>query len=292
MAATPASKLSEEQVAGLSAALAAARTAEGLPGDLHALVDGLRNSKQTAFTADEVDRVAAATALLEHPLDERPIWHAAEKRGQFFVFEGLDRSGKSTQSRRLAAHLEQTGHAVKWMCFPDRHTPVGTLIDLYLRRKIELTDEAIHRLFSANRWETAQTIVDELNTGTMIVCDRYAFSGVAYSAAKGLDLAWCQEPDRGLPAPDGVFFMHIDEKVGASRADFGDERYENADMQARVRVQFRQEELRAGVSWHDVDGARDIETIHSEIRDAVQAILTVKEHGARAIHGLWDLRGL
>ena len=74
----------------------------------------------------------------------------------------------------------------------------------------------------------------DLRAGTTIVCDRYAFSGVAYSAAKGgtalttvsmsceehlpascagLDFAWCQAPDRGLPCPDGIFFLHIDEKV-------------------------------------------------------------------------------
>ena len=29
----------------------------------------------------------------------------------------------------------------------------------------------------------------------------------------GLDFTWCQSPDRGLPCPDGVFFLHIDEKA-------------------------------------------------------------------------------
>merc|ERR1719178_398667 len=123
---------------------------------------------------------------------------------------------------------------------------------------IELPDETIHLLFSANRWESVLSIVETLNNGTSVICDRYAFSGVAYSAAKGLDLAWCQTPDIGLPVPDGVFFLHVDESVGASRANFGDERYENADMQGRVRSKFKLPELRAGVKWNDVDGARDI----------------------------------
>merc|ERR1712046_522072 len=115
-------------------------------------------------------------------------------------------------------------------------------------------------------------IVDELNNGTSIVCDRYAFSGVAHSAAKGLDFAWCQAPDLGLPVPDAVFFLHIDEKVGASRANFGDERYENATMETIVRSLFKVPELRKDVNWHDVDGARDIEVISSEIREAVQSV--------------------
>lgn len=39
---------------------------------------------------------------------------------------------------------------------------------------------------------------------------RYAFSGVAFSAAKpSLDFDWCKECDRGLPAPDAVIFLDI-----------------------------------------------------------------------------------
>ena len=81
---------------------------------------------------------------------------------------------------------------VKWMCFPNRESATGTLIDLYLRNQIELPDETVHLLFSANRWEVSRDIVDLLSAGTCLVCDRYAFSGVAYSAAKGLDFTWCQ----------------------------------------------------------------------------------------------------
>jgi dTMP kinase len=162
------------------------------------------------------------------------------------------------------------------------------LIDLYLRNQIEMSDEAVHQLFSANRWEIAQLIIDDLNRGTSIVCDRYAFSGAAYSAAKGLDLAWCQAADRGLPIPDGVFYLHVDEKVGASRANFGDERYENATMQGRVRLEFRRPELRSGTNWFDIDGARDIDVIHQEICAAVDDIrLEYQDNAVRPIRRLW-----
>ena len=42
----------------------------------------------------------------------------------------------------------------------------------------------------------------KLNSGVTLVVDRYAFSGVAFTAAKGYSLAWCKQPDEGLPAPD------------------------------------------------------------------------------------------
>lgn len=41
------------------------------------------------------------------------------------------------------------------------------------------------------------------------ICDRYAYSGVAFTSSKGLDLDWCKACDRGLPAPDCVIYLDI-----------------------------------------------------------------------------------
>eukprot|EP00435_Cladocopium_sp_Y103_P045004 s339_g12.t2 len=256
-------------------------------GLIQSVTAALRNSKQV-LSPVQVSNIQEAMQLLDLPLEDKPTWGSSATRGLFLVFEGLDRSGKSTQSKKLEEYLSKAGRPVKWMCFPNRKTPIGTAIDLYLRRQLELPDEAVHRLFSANRWEMAKAIVEDLRAGTTIICDRYAFSGVAYSAAKGLGFSWCQAPDRGLPCPDGIFFLHIDEKVGAARSNFGDERYENADMQARVRAQFKDPRLRANVNWKDVNGARDMEVIHAEIRSAVEAIRQEdQENRQRAIPRLW-----
>jgi dTMP kinase len=277
--------LAPEQVEQVAQALQTLKADQSY--GLSQIVSCLRASSQTVFSAEALDSIAAAISALQRSQESKPIWKAAQNRGLFFVFEGLDRSGKSTQSKLLHKRLEEAG-PVKWMCFPNRSTAVGVLIDMYLRRMIELPDETVHQLFSANRWESMTSIVETLNNGTSLVCDRYAFSGVAYSAAKGLDLAWCQSPDVGLPVPDGVFFLHIDQSVGASRANFGDERYENADMQTRVRQEFNQAPLRAGVNWHDIDGARDIQVIHKEIFEKVEDIKQgEQENLCRTIQRLW-----
>jgi dTMP kinase len=281
-----AGNLSPEQAEQVAKALQSLRAADASYG-LAQIVTCLRESEQTVFSSEALDSIQDAITALHKSSESKPNWVSTKDRGLFFVFEGLDRSGKSTQSKLLTKKLEGTG-AVKWMCFPNRETAVGMLIDMYLRRMIELPDETVHQLFSANRWESMASVVETLNSGTSVVCDRYAFSGVAYSAAKGLDLSWCQAPDVGLPVPDGVFFLHVDESVGASRANFGDERYENSDMQARVRNEFRKAPLRAGVNWNDVDGARDIQVIHAEICQAVEDIWkSEQENPLRPIRRLW-----
>lgn len=71
-------------------------------------------------------------------------------------------------------------------------------------------DAAIHLLFSANRWEASKQLKADLEAGITIVCDRYCFSGVAFTAAKEtLGYEWCRAPDRGLPAPDVVFYLDV-----------------------------------------------------------------------------------
>ena len=59
------------------------------------------------------------------------------------------------------------------------------MLNMYLQnRDFKFPDEAVHLLFAVNRWEMKEQIIKDLNDGITVICDRYAFSGVAYSAAK------------------------------------------------------------------------------------------------------------
>eukprot|EP00419_Tripos_fusus_P024961 CAMPEP_0172715860 /NCGR_PEP_ID=MMETSP1074-20121228/67786_1 /TAXON_ID=2916 /ORGANISM="Ceratium fusus, Strain PA161109" /LENGTH=334 /DNA_ID=CAMNT_0013540481 /DNA_START=64 /DNA_END=1068 /DNA_ORIENTATION=+ len=278
-----ANRVSAEQVAEIKQVLT---QDAGSIESASAIAEVLQIAKISTFTPEETDRMGLAASMLGGgTVRNVPHWSANSKRGLFFVFEGLDRSGKSTQSKLLAKCLEEEGKRVAWRCFPDRSTPIGMLIDLYLQRAIDLPDRAVHELFSANRWESMQSINQELESGTYIVCDRYAFSGVAYSASKGLDFTWCQTPDCGILSPDCIFYLHVSEQVGASRSNFGDERYENVDMQTRVRQEFQRPALREGIEWRDVNGARPIEEVHAEILATVRAI---QDNSPQPVPKLWS----
>ena len=143
------------------------------------------------------------------------------KRGAFIVFEGVDRCGKTTQVGLLVKHLMSLGLAAVAMRFPDRTTLVGDLINRYLQSNSELDDRAVHLLFSANRWESAPQLEKYLLQEQMtVVCDRYAYSGVAFSSAKpslANDLGWCQACDIGLPAPDAVIFLDLTQDEAEKR---------------------------------------------------------------------------
>ncbi|KAI7960266.1 hypothetical protein MJO29_005334 [Puccinia striiformis f. sp. tritici] len=205
------------------------------------------------------------------------------QRGSFIVFEGLDRSGKSTQCRLLEEKLKQAGRAVESMRFPDRTTAIGQMINSYLCQTSELDDHAIHLLFAANRWEKSTDIHTTLQSGTTIICDRYAFSGTAFTAAK-FNIRVPPEPepiatlacaDRGLPLPDLVIFLTLGEQSLDNREGFGRERYENTELQDEVKRQFVQvvrphfEETHGRNRWIEVDATGTIEEVEKRIWDVV-----------------------
>ncbi|CAE6479592.1 unnamed protein product [Rhizoctonia solani] len=189
-------------------------------------------------------------------------------RGAFIVIEGLDRSGKSTQCARMVSRIEGEGKPVKSIKFPGKTTEIGKLIDAYLQSKAEVDDHTIHLLFSANRWELASSIKSLLASGTTIVCDRYAYSGLAFSAAKqkpDLSYEWCLNPDIGLPAPDAAFFLEVSPEVARQRGGYGQERYENEEMQAVVRQTFQQIGKDVQERWEVVDANRTQEEIEEDL---------------------------
>lgn len=203
------------------------------------------------------------------------------KRGAFILLEGVDRSGKSTQCKRIVNCLKERGIKSKLYCFPsslwsfkcnsrsiDSH---WTAINQYLHSESEVEDHCIHLLFSANRWEMRNEILRDLNDGITIICDRYFASGVAFTAAKGYDLEWCLAPDRGLPAPDIVLFLDLNSEEQKRRGGFGEERYEVSSFQENVRTKFLELiHTMKTINWMIVDANQTMDTVFTQLMDHIE----------------------
>uniref|UniRef100_A0A915JSU6 Thymidylate kinase n=1 Tax=Romanomermis culicivorax TaxID=13658 RepID=A0A915JSU6_ROMCU len=183
-------------------------------------------------------------------------------RGAFIVFEGIDRCGKSTQASLLAQNLRSRNIKIEEMKFPNREGTIGRTIDDYLKNKLNLDDHVIHLLYSADRWSSASVIQEKLSAGISLIVDRYAYSGVAYSSAKGLDFDWCKRPDVGLPKPDIVFYMDLSPALAADRKDYGEEKYEHLHFQKSVYEKFKELE---DPTWKILDASKTIEEINKQI---------------------------
>lgn len=149
------------------------------------------------------------------------------------------------------------------------------MIDSYLRGSSHQDDHSIHLLFSANRWEVAKSIEEDIANGTTVIVDRYSYSGVVYSAAKAnptLSLEWAWQPEIGLPRPDICLFLSISPAEAAKRGGFGAERYENETMQTRVRALFRTA-LEKQEDVAIVDAGKSLEEVSQEIQGAVASCI-------------------
>ena len=220
-----------------------------------------------------------------------------KRRGALIVVEGLDRAGKSTQHAEICTILEREGYRVLRMRFPgvtsclsilrqklniyrlqDRSTAVGKSIDAYLCGTSQAEDHAIHLLFSANRWEAAESISKAIEDGIMVVIDRYYYSGIVYSAAKQnstLSLHWARQMEIGLPRPDLCIFLDITAEKAAERGGYGNERYEKREMQAVVRRLFL-DLFKHGDEGEDVrkiDAGRAVDEVSAEIRQHILGLL-------------------
>lgn len=132
-----------------------------------------------------------------------------------------------------------------------------------------------------------------LASGQTVVCDRYAFSGVVFSAAKGLPLEWCQACDGGLPAPDLVIQLDMPVEAAASRAAYGDERYEKIAFQKRVQglyARLREEmPVEQQHTWAVINADADRDAVSEEIRRVVgETLLRVTANPE--IRLLWNWR--
>lgn len=204
------------------------------------------------------------------------------RRGALILIEGLDRAGKSSQCDILKRRIESELNApVELLKFPDRTTEIGQVLDRYLKREgsEQVCDQAIHLLFSANRWELAGKILNHLKAGTNVVMDRYVYSGLAFSAAKGIpgmSVHWCRQPDVGLPAPDLTIFLDISEDVAQARSGYGDEVYETGQFQQKVRLMFQElgNTVARQDTWVTISADRALDEISDDIFARVQPYLT------------------
>jgi dTMP kinase len=140
------------------------------------------------------------------------------KRGRFFVMEGIDGAGTTTQAHRLDKHLRDQGIPSFLTREPTDH-PVGRLIREALSgqlvspdslRKIPLSEAALCLLFAADRIEHSVDIETIRNNGTHVICDRYLLSSIAYqSVDPHISPERVIEVNQGIAVPDVTFLLNV-----------------------------------------------------------------------------------
>ncbi|PIT97991.1 MAG: hypothetical protein COT71_03110 [Candidatus Andersenbacteria bacterium CG10_big_fil_rev_8_21_14_0_10_54_11] len=105
-------------------------------------------------------------------------------KGLLISFDGLDASGKATQTRLLIERLRSQNLTVHTFGTPDYTTPTGQELRAYLQGKLDdwsaMPWQKKMRLFADNRAEHRQEVVAALAAGEIVVYDRYVPSSLTF----------------------------------------------------------------------------------------------------------------
>jgi dTMP kinase len=156
-------------------------------------------------------------------------------KGVFIVIEGLDGSGKTTQTYLLAQKLSKN-YPVNLTAEPSRGK-IGTFIRqccLYEDKRLPTEAEAL--LFAADRIEHLQNeIKPSLDEGKIVVCDRYTYSSLAYQGSAGLSLDWIKTINTRALQPDFAIFIDVPPEKVLERLQRKKSVMETLETQQKVR---------------------------------------------------------
>jgi dTMP kinase len=188
--------------------------------------------------------------------------------GLLIAFEGLDQSGKQTQAERLKAAVEARGRTAVLLDFPSYETRIGREIEAGLHGERDYGPDTMQLLYVANRYEMKPQIETLLAAGTVVICDRYLASSIAYGEAQGLDGAWLRDVQKYLPPPDLTILLDIAPETAAGRKTTNRDKYErDLALLSRVRDSYRRQASAGG--WLHLDGERAKDAVAADVLTAV-----------------------
>jgi dTMP kinase len=195
-------------------------------------------------------------------------------RGLFVTFEGIDRSGKTTQAGLLCEALGDEALGVR----EPGGTPAGERVrELLKDPEVSLSPEAEALLFAAARSElVAEVILPALESGKVVVSDRFLDSSLAYQGgARGLGIEDVERVNhfatRGL-RPDLTFLLDLPPEDAAARAGESDRfEKEGAGLQEAVGAAYERLMRADPDRWRRIDARHSPEDVHKQVLASVKA---------------------
>lgn len=188
-------------------------------------------------------------------------------RARFIVLEGVDRCGKTLQSKLLAGKLAEMGREVGVFSTPDYGGFAGQEISDQLRGKKPRDALGFEGLLIANRYVVASRVRDALATGRSAICVRWWQSAILYGQVSGHDVVDLQRACACLPEPDLNILVDVDPMVIADRYDRQNFYEQDLAVQVRLVHAYRRLwDINGGNGrWVVVDGSGAEDVVTSQI---------------------------
>lgn len=167
------------------------------------------------------------------------------------VIEGLDGSGKSTQLNLFQNYLKSKQIIYQYIHFPRTDAPIfGDLVSRFLRGDLgkinEVNPYLVALIYAGDRNNAAPIVNEWLNTGQLVIFDRYVYSNIAYQCAKIEDIEKREELKNwilnleynyyNIPQPDLNLFLDVPFKFTQQRLTENREGAERHYLQGQVDI--------------------------------------------------------
>lgn len=166
--------------------------------------------------------------------------------GKLVVIEGLDGSGKNTQTKLLLKYLDSIGVKNKYVTFPNYDCDSSKLIKMYLNSEFGSEPNAVNAyaassFYAVDRFASFKKFWQkEYDENYVIICDRYTTSNAIYQMCKLPEsewneyLSWLSDYEYvklELPKPDKVIYLSVPIEVSQSLLT---KRYMGNEMQKDI----------------------------------------------------------
>ncbi len=220
-------------------------------------------------------------------------------QSKLIVIEGLDGSGKATQTKILADKLKERGLPVKQLTFPDYDSPGSALVKMYLGGEFGSKPEDVNA-YAASAFYAVDRAASFLcgwkrdaENGAVLLSDRYCTSNIIYQMAKVSPeqrdgfISWQEDFEYNkleLPRPDAVIYLDVapdvSQKLMEQRYGGDNSKKDLHESNLQFLLTCRDSALYAAekCGWHIINccenGAiRPIQDIAQEIESVVQPYL-------------------
>lgn len=222
-------------------------------------------------------------------------------RGKLIIIEGVDGSGKATQSELLYNRLVADGNRVRKIEFPNYASQSSALVKMYLNGEFGTDPDSISpyvasSFYAVDRYASFKKDWGTFyNDGGVIIADRYTTSNMVHQAAKidrAVDrdkfLDWLYDYEFnifGIPVPDSVIFLDMPPEFSlgllSNRAvKSGDVKQDihEANQEYLIKAYNNAHAIAEKYQWHKVRcanncGLKTIEVINDEVHALVLATL-------------------
>lgn len=201
--------------------------------------------------------------------------------GQYYAFEGIDGSGKSTQVEKIKKHFESLGKTVIITSEPQVEGAIQKVIRDALFAKVKIPSRAYQYIYSADRAVNhAEIIEPALKAGHVVLSHRSFWSALAYGV---LDLGEEYDFSRASSilisqgifsdyhqflSPDKTFYLQVSAEHAVSRLQGMDKTkdiYENSSKLAKIVTGYDKVIKEFPSEFIVIDGEQDEEKVTQDI---------------------------